>query len=67
MRGDVSSDVSSEPPGRGLRGQEARDAWKAARSRLSAATRRGRVRRAPRHAGPGMIRRMPENDGNDAA
>jgi hypothetical protein len=39
--------------------------WKAAQSAHNAAKRRGRTRRAPKQAGPGMIRRLPP--GSDGA
>jgi hypothetical protein len=50
----------------GLQGEEFRRQVKAAQAAWNAAKRRGRVRRAARQPGPGMIRRPPP-DGGDAA
>jgi hypothetical protein len=54
----------------GFQGGDARAKWKAALAAHNAAKRRGRVRRAARQPGPGMIRRPPPEpppDGDQAA
>jgi hypothetical protein len=55
----------------GLSGDEERAAqradWKRAQSAHSAAQRRGRVRRAPKQTGPGMLRRLPPEPPQGAA
>ena len=50
-----------------LAGKAGRDAWKAAQSAHNAAQRRGRAKRAPKQAGPGMIRRLPPETPGGAA
>jgi hypothetical protein len=57
---DRSQDSSEE------RAAQRKD-WKAAQSAHSAALRRGRVKRAPKATGPGMIRRLPPGEPGGAA
>lgn len=53
----------------GIQGEDARAKWKAALAAHNAALRRGRFTRAAKKAGPGMIRKMPDEptDGDGAA